>query len=161
MPERLFDQWLSRVVFDKTLQGLYKGDAARFIREYAGGFQGSFAIFVLSREELLDIKDNVSTFFKGRSQQTLRNVVEAYVNLNEEYLRDKPLIYTPSNEDFAYSLWKFGKLLRKLEIDSASAPLTRRLGLEKVSEFVIPGGTGASHEEIKAAIRKAYGEPKP
>ena len=161
MPERLFDQILARTNFDQQLRGVYEGKVGDFIYDYASYLQNSFAPFVLSEEALKGARDNLSFHFKGRSLKALRNIISAYLDLNQEYLEVRPEYWHGDKIHYAFSLFSFCRLLNDQESEVESAPLTRRFGLTKISEFVIPGRTGATRQEVRLAIRQTYGLPNP
>ena len=161
MRERILDQFLARTNFDQMLSGVYGGDVGDFIRPYSLRLQNSFAPFVLSEEALEDARDKLSLHFKDRSLRTLKNTVGAYLDLNEKYLKISSAWWHGSPTDLAWSLFEFSRLVDHQESEAESALLTRRLGLTKISEFVIPGRTGATRQEIRLAIRQTYGLPNP
>lgn len=161
MRERLIDQLLARTNFDQVLRGVYGGNVKDFIHHYSSRLENSFAPFVLSKETLEDARDKWFSHFKGRSLKALRNIVGAFLDLNEEYLKMSSAWWHGSPTNYAYALFEFDRLVDFQESEAGLALLTRRLGLTKISEFVIPGRTGATRQEVRLAIRHTYGLPNP
>jgi hypothetical protein len=142
----------------------YAGDPLAYVSSADSALVTAFGQFPDDKDAIARTRDLLSDIFPGRAQTLHRSVAEQYLNLADHNidLRQEPEVGYAAAMDFAVDLNSFttttGVYALKANI---GAPITRALGLEGVSEFLIPGSTGMTLSEVGTIIETVKTHIKP